>query len=655
MVIMNMKNYILPIFSAVAMVCISCNDGDIITPAEEGSYIDLKADVALQDAISGQMMVRIASANVDRLSSLSAILGETTVEALFPTDSRRVAQSRDAGMDEWYLVRFSENADMHAAYCAIASLPGVKALQPNRQIKTDLKYRGRKTIVDVNNSLKSASVGFFNDPGLAHQWGYINTGDYSFAKSWAPVLAGADVNCAEAWPLCTGDPEIIVAVMDEAVMYSHPDLHANMWVNEAETQNSDVDADGNGYAGDRYGYNFNADNSILSWDGTNDVGHGTHIAGTIAAVNDNGIGVSSIAGGDATHPGVRIMSVQAMSNGYGCTLAQEARAMKYAADNGAVILQCSWGYNSYLANALLGYTPGPASEEEWYSLYPLEKECIDYFIHYAGSPNGVIEGGLVFFASGNEYAAYPAFPAAYSECISVASIAADYTPATYTNYGSNITLCAPGGDGDYYGAVGDSQSDFNVNIDQGRILSTLIDGIKPVYGYFEGTSMACPAAAGVAALGLSYAAQLHRHFTAAEFKELLISTSRNVNQYLSGEKLYHYNHDVNGSPATLLQLGDYRGKMGKLVDAGALLRAVQTAGSEFTMPNIMTSVNKSVSQSLHHVFPGVSSFSCNVSKSDVARVSFNGDSIIVHGIKPGFTTATIQAGAKSASFVITVR
>ena len=71
----------------------------------------------------------------------------------------------------------------------------------------------------------------------------------------------------------------------------------------------------------------------------------------------------------------------------------EAKAVKYAADNGAVILQCSWGYNSALANELMGYTPGPGTEEEWVSMYPLEKEAFDYFIHNAGSPNGVIEGG----------------------------------------------------------------------------------------------------------------------------------------------------------------------------------------------------------------------------------------------------------------------
>ena len=74
-------------------------------------------------------------------------------------------------------------------------------------------------------------------------------------------------------------------------------------------------------------------------------------------------------------------------------MVNEARAIKYAADNGAVILQCSWGYNSAYSNPLQGYVP-TATDEEWSKTYPLEKEALDYFIHNAGSPNGVIEGGL---------------------------------------------------------------------------------------------------------------------------------------------------------------------------------------------------------------------------------------------------------------------
>lgn len=97
------------------------------------------------------------------------------------------------------------------------------------------------------------------------------------------------------------------------------------------------------------------------------------MAGTIAAVNHNGIGVSGIAGGNGTKPGVRIMSCQVFDGNSQVKMVNEARAIKYAADNGAVILQCSWGYNSAYSNPLQGYVPGPATDEEWSKTYPLEK------------------------------------------------------------------------------------------------------------------------------------------------------------------------------------------------------------------------------------------------------------------------------------------
>ena len=94
----------------------------------------------------------------------------------------------------------------------------------------------------------------FNDPRLKDQWHYKNTGDESLVKL---IKAGSDINLEPAWELCTGDPSIIVAVMDEGVVYNHEDLAANMWINERSKNGAPgEDDDGNGYVDDIYGYNF---------------------------------------------------------------------------------------------------------------------------------------------------------------------------------------------------------------------------------------------------------------------------------------------------------------------------------------------------------------------------------------------------------------
>ena len=107
------------------------------------------------------------------------------------------------------------------------------------------------------------------------------------------LTAGLDAGCTEAWKKCTGDAGIIVAVMDEGVMWSHPDLIANAWTNPDEDYLSTEDNDGNGYAGDVHGYNFVANSGIVTWNDRTDSGHGTHVAGIIAAESNNGVGISA--------------------------------------------------------------------------------------------------------------------------------------------------------------------------------------------------------------------------------------------------------------------------------------------------------------------------------------------------------------------------
>lgn len=589
------------------------------------------------------------------------ILGAYSFERVFPVDLRHEERTREAGLHLWYIVRFDEGEDLELAFERLSKLGEVDKLQCNRKIYRAYNPEATPHFIScaeaANAPTTRASAMPFNDPEMYRQWCYINDGTAPFAQEWAGVVAGADAGCQEAWELCTGDEEIIVAVMDEAVMWSHPDLADNIWINEAEEQHAGRDADGNGYVDDRYGYNFVRNTGITSWTSNGSTGHGTHVAGTIAAVNDNGIGCAGIAGGGKGSKGVKIMTLQLFDGMNSCSLAMEARAMKYAADNGAVILQCSWGYNSAKSNLILGYTPGPATEEEWAAIYPLEKEALDYFINCAGSPNGVIDGGLAIFASGNEYAAQSSFPAAYSKCISVAAIAADYTPASYSNYGSEVLLSAPGGDMEYYGTPGQKDDSYDENgilREQGSIFSTLVmDGVAG-YGYYEGTSMACPHVSGVAALGLAYAKQHHRHFTSEEYRELMFETARDIDSYFVGEKTFYMNHTSAGAVPIKINLADYRGKMGRLTDAGALLKAIDGSGRDMRLPNVCLAPETETTLRITD-YTTDSVTSVTVANTNIAEATLSGDMLTIKAKNVGQTVLTVRCGAEELRATITVR
>ena len=432
------------------------------------------------------------------LDRIAASLGATEVRRVFHEGGRFAERRRKFGLHLWYDVKFDDTLPVSRAQAELGSLSAVAHVQP---VYTIRMFDAGNTLpeeavyVPAQRRAERAGAGPFDDPGLPKQWHYNNDGS---GTKW---VEGSDINLFEAWEVTAGDPSVIVAVTDHGVEYDHPDLAGNMWVNEAELNGTPgVDDDNNGYVDDIYGWNVILDSGTIN-PGT----HGTHVAGTVAAVNNNGIGVCGVAGGTGNGDGARIMSL-AIFDSTSANAGSYPDAYAYAADNGAVISQNSWGYTSGVA------MPQDVSD------------ALDYFIANAGvdengNQTGPMKGGLLVFAAGNEGTPSARRPAADPRTLCVTAMCSDYTRPNYANYSDDVDIFAPGGaDG----------NDRNYS-DADRVYSTDLDG---GYSYKWGTSMACPHVSGIAALVIAHYGVGHPGFTVEECREILLRSYRSVSEYV---------------------------------------------------------------------------------------------------------------------------
>jgi subtilisin family serine protease len=325
---------------------------------------------------------------------------------------------------------------------ALKKLPEVKIVEPNIVIRA----RGSP-----------------NDPDYGKLWALKNTGAPD--RQGTKGIGGVDTSAENAWRIQTGSKNVIVAVIDTGVNYRHPDLADNMWVNSAEaTGASGVDDDGNGYIDDIHGFNFVKDNG----DPLDDHGHGSHCAGTIGAVGNNGLGVVGL------NWNVSIMAIKFLDSSGAGTLDQALKALAYASKSKAQILSNSWGgnINSELLKSAVGET----------------ERAGQVFIAAAGN-----DGANNDAPNATVPASYP-----FENIVAVGAVNNRGELASFSNYGvKSVHLAAPG-----------------VNI-----LSTVLG---TGYETMSGTSMATPHVSGVAALLLANQPGL----SFRQVKERLMVTAR---------------------------------------------------------------------------------------------------------------------------------
>ena len=563
------------------------------------------------NAIAGELMVKITDgAESFDLDNIAGVACQS--QPLFAMGQKNETNFSESGLNKWYLVRFDADSNIENVARAIAADSRVAFVEYNKELKR--VEEPQSVVADVDLTTRALNDMPFDDPQLPYQWNFMND-----ARLGDRAAIGADINVFDAWQYCTGDPRIIVAVIDNGIRVVHPDLDGNIWVNEAEQNGVEgVDDDGNGYIDDINGYNFCDDKGEITWNDFYDTSHATHVAGIIAAESNNGRGVAGIAGGSGNNDGCRIMSCQVFSSYNVATSAGFAAAFIYAADNGASIVNNSWGYER----------SDVSTDSQYLEKYSVVQDAIDYFEQYGGNRD-VIDGGIVVFAAGNDGKECAMYPAAYHDIIAVASFAPDFLAANYTNYGPGVNVCAPGGD-TFYGT-------------EYQIVSTTLDSRG--FGDMQGTSMACPHVSGIAALGLSYAIQQGYMLSARDYRNLLVTSTHDIDKYQRG---YGQIYDKDNKVFETVDMSRYAGALGTgYIDAHLVLMQLDN------VPCLYTEVNNNEPLALDNLFSEAShrlNFTeCVVPQESADKLgisttpSFKDGELVIKCTKPGSGRISVKA------------
>ncbi|MCK5534744.1 S8 family serine peptidase, partial [bacterium] len=372
---------------------------------------------------------------------------------------------KEKNISKWHKISLPPNTTLEELSEIYKNCPEIELVEPNH-------------IYDICSSP--------NDP-------YYNSST-SWGQSYRDMWGLHKIGLSHAWEIEKGNASIIVAVVDTGIDHTHPDITHNIWHNSGEIPDNGIDDDHNGYIDDTIGWNF-TNNSNDPKDGQ---GHGSHIAGTIAGITNNATGISGISWNS------QIMSVKGISdNGWG-TAADLANSIKYAADNGANIINLSWG----------------GIGTSW-----IIKEALDY---------AYSKGCIIVAAAGNSNQDVNTFfPANYEKAITVAATNFLDEKTFFSNYGTKIDVAAPG-----------------MDILSLKAEGTVTSGVVGTnYCRLSGTSMSAPHVCGIAALILSR----HPDYTNEKIATLITCSADDLGE--EGKDIYFGWGRINAYKALLASDG----------------------------------------------------------------------------------------------------